>query len=544
MVISLQRALVGTFFGLIPLIVVAAMFITAEYRRGLIRVSLTAAPRRGRLLAAKAVVIGAVGFVAGLVAATLALAVGTPMLRQDRHPGMAGFAAHRGTDGRRHRGAARRGRGARARDRHHRAAQRAGGRRRHRGDLRPVPARLRPGSRQRARRAGGGGWALRITPAAALSVQQAVPQFYQVTAGYARMAGTTRSRRGRGWRWSARGRPPRWRWPSTCCAGGTHEPHGPGLLRRLIRWPGPAAAGGASEWTKLRTVAGPAWLLAGVVALTVAVGAAAASAAQCPSATCGIDPAKVSFTGIYPGQAVAAVAGVLAIGNEYSTGMIKLSLTAMPRRLTWFFAKAAVLTAPVLTASALAVAGAALAGRLILPGHGFTPAHGYASLTAAADFRAAAGAVVYLTLIALLSLGVAAAVRDSAAAIGLVLGLLYLFPIARGRHLRPDPRPAPAADRPPARRPGRPGHDRGEQPAAHPVAGPRRRRPLDRRRPPPRRTRPEIPRRMTPYTVAVRCLPAPPGRCSAGPARSTGSKLPEGHKMPHRAGHDDSACGT
>ena len=59
---------------------------------------------------------------------------------------------------------------------------------------------------------------------------------------------------------------------------------------------------------------------------------------------------------------------MLAVGNEYSTGMIKLSLTAMPRRLTWLFAKAAVLTAPVLAASALAVAGAALAGRLILPG--------------------------------------------------------------------------------------------------------------------------------------------------------------------------------
>jgi ABC-2 type transport system permease protein len=163
-----------------------------------------------------------------------------------------------------------------------------------------------------------------------------------------------------------------------------------------------------AEWTKFRTVAGPSWLLAGVVAVTVAVGAAAASAARCKSATCGIDPATVSFTGIYPGQAVVAVAGVLAIGNEYSTGMIKLSLTAMPRRLTWFCAKATVLTAPVLAASALAVAGAALAGRLILPGHGFTPAHGYASLTSATDIRAAAGAVVYLTLIALLSLGLAA----------------------------------------------------------------------------------------------------------------------------------------
>jgi ABC-2 type transport system permease protein len=185
-----------------------------------------------------------------------------------------------------------------------------------------------------------------------------------------------------------------------------------------------------AEWTKLRTVAGPFWLVAGTVALTVAVGAAAASAAQCQSATCAIDPAKVSFTGIYLGQAAVAVAGVLAIGNEYSTGMITLSLTAMPRRLTWFFAKAAVLTVPVLIASALAVAGSALAGLLILPGHGVTPANGYASLTSGADIRAATGTILYLTLIALLSLGTAAAVRDSAAAIGLVLGLLYLFPIA------------------------------------------------------------------------------------------------------------------
>ena len=187
-----------------------------------------------------------------------------------------------------------------------------------------------------------------------------------------------------------------------------------------------------AEWTKFRTVAGSSWLLAGVVAVTIAVGVAAASAARCRSATCGIDPATVSFTGIYPGQAVAAVAGVLAIGNEYSTGMIKLSLTAMPRRLTFIFAKMAVLAGPVLIASALAVAGSAAAGRLILPGHGFIPLHGYASLTSATDLRAAVGAVVYLTLIALLSLGVAAAVRDSAAAIGLVLGVLYLFPIAAG----------------------------------------------------------------------------------------------------------------
>jgi ABC-2 type transport system permease protein len=199
-----------------------------------------------------------------------------------------------------------------------------------------------------------------------------------------------------------------------------------------------------AEWTKFRTVAGPSWLLAGVVTLTVGVAVAAASVARCHSATCGIDPATVSFTGIYPAQAVVAVAGALAVSNEYSTGLIKLSLAAMPRRLTWFVAKATVLTAAALTAAALAVAGSALAGRLILPGRGFTPAHGYLSLTSATDVRAAVGAVVYLTLIALLCLGLAAAVRDSAVAIGLVLAVLYLFPIAASvvsnatlaRHLR------------------------------------------------------------------------------------------------------------
>jgi ABC-type transport system involved in multi-copper enzyme maturation permease subunit len=84
--ISIQRALAGTALGLIPLIVVAAMFITAEYRRGLIRVSLTAAPRRGRLLAAKAVVIGAVGFVTGLIAATISLALGAHTLAHTGTP--------------------------------------------------------------------------------------------------------------------------------------------------------------------------------------------------------------------------------------------------------------------------------------------------------------------------------------------------------------------------------------------------------------------------------------------------------------------------
>jgi len=78
---GLDRTLVGTFAGLIALIVVAALFITAEYRRGLIRTTLAASPRRSRVLAAKAVVVGAVAFVAGLAAAALAIPLGQHVLR-------------------------------------------------------------------------------------------------------------------------------------------------------------------------------------------------------------------------------------------------------------------------------------------------------------------------------------------------------------------------------------------------------------------------------------------------------------------------------
>jgi ABC-type transport system involved in multi-copper enzyme maturation permease subunit len=73
--------LAGIFLGLVVLIVVAAMFATAEYRRGLIRITLAAIPSRGRLLAAKATVIGAVTFAAGLVAVGVAVPVGVRISR-------------------------------------------------------------------------------------------------------------------------------------------------------------------------------------------------------------------------------------------------------------------------------------------------------------------------------------------------------------------------------------------------------------------------------------------------------------------------------
>ncbi len=157
------------------------MFITTEYRRRLIWVSLTAAPSRGRLLAAKATVIGAVGFAAGLVAAALALAVGTPLLLR---AGPLAWPVSLLTEARMVAGT---------------------------GALLAVAAVLALAIGTIVRRSApavaivivvifvpyllafgplagqggtGGGWELQITPAAALSVQQAVPRFYQLIANY------------------------------------------------------------------------------------------------------------------------------------------------------------------------------------------------------------------------------------------------------------------------------------------------------------------------------------------------------------------------
>ncbi|MEV1179418.1 hypothetical protein, partial [Nonomuraea sp. NPDC049784] len=75
-----ERVLIGALAGLVAMMVVAVVFVTAEYRRGLIRTTLLAGPRRGRVLAAKAVVIAAVTFAAGLVAAAVTVPVGRSIL--------------------------------------------------------------------------------------------------------------------------------------------------------------------------------------------------------------------------------------------------------------------------------------------------------------------------------------------------------------------------------------------------------------------------------------------------------------------------------
>jgi len=193
-----------------------------------------------------------------------------------------------------------------------------------------------------------------------------------------------------------------------------------------------------AEWTKVRTLRDTKWLVAAIIVLTVALGVAVASAVSCDKGGCTQDTTKLSLTGVMLGQAAVAILAVLMVGNEYSTGMIRTTFAAMPGRSTVLAAKAAVLASLVAAAGTVGILVSLLAARFILSGNGFTDEHGAQalSLTDGSTLRAAVGSVVYLVLIGLLSLGVAAVFRDSAVAVGIVLALLYIFPILE--HVVPD----------------------------------------------------------------------------------------------------------
>jgi len=199
-----------------------------------------------------------------------------------------------------------------------------------------------------------------------------------------------------------------------------------------------------AEWTKQRTVAGPGLLLLAMVVGTIALSAAASAAVSCPGAGCAADPTKTSLTGVLLGQAVIAVVGVLTVGSEYSTGMIGTSFIATPRRGRVLLAKAVVLVVPVLLAGGFAVLGSLAVGWLLQPGSRLlAPSsvevdHPVLILGDGSTLRAGVGSVLYLALIALLGLGIATIVRSSAAAIGIVLGLLFVSPILAAVVTDPD----------------------------------------------------------------------------------------------------------
>jgi hypothetical protein len=190
-----------------------------------------------------------------------------------------------------------------------------------------------------------------------------------------------------------------------------------------------------AEWTKVRSVSSTLWLLTAAAVGTTAVGAAVAAATNvrhCPTpTTCFEDTTRLSLTGVLVGQIAVIVLAVLVIGNEYGTGLIRVTLTAVPRRATVFVSKLAVVSALALLSGAVGIAGAIAAARGILPGNGFTQANGYPPLSWSdgSTVRAAGGTAVYLMLIAVYSTGIAAITRDTAGGLITVLATLLVTPI-------------------------------------------------------------------------------------------------------------------
>jgi ABC-2 type transport system permease protein len=189
-----------------------------------------------------------------------------------------------------------------------------------------------------------------------------------------------------------------------------------------------------AEWTKARTVPSTGWLLLLVVLAMVGLGFAITGTLRihdCSEDPCALDTVKLSLAGVRLAQVGAAILGVLLVTGEYATGSITPTLAAVPRRWSVLVSKVALVGALVTGAAVVGVVGTLLTARAVLPGRGFTAATGYPRTTLLHDLtqRAAVGTVLYLVLIALLGLGIGLLVRDTGAAVTLVLTLLLVAPL-------------------------------------------------------------------------------------------------------------------
>lgn len=180
-----------------------------------------------------------------------------------------------------------------------------------------------------------------------------------------------------------------------------------------------------SEWTKIRTVSSTRWTLISALAVTVAMGAALcalmnATFDDLPDAErLTFDPTLISFSGMVLGQLAMVVFGVLVVGTEYSSGMIRTSLAAVPQRGTFIFSKIAV-------AGLLAlVVGMATSFFTFFLGQALLGEH-RTSIGEENVLRAVFGGGIYMGLMAIFSMGVATMLRSSMLSLGILMPFFFL----------------------------------------------------------------------------------------------------------------------
>jgi hypothetical protein len=184
-----------------------------------------------------------------------------------------------------------------------------------------------------------------------------------------------------------------------------------------------------SEWTKLRSLRSTFWALTVTVVLGVGLGAAISAAGahgyaqSSASGKLSWDPTALSLDGIGIATLAIAVLGVLFISSEYSSGMIRASLIAVPRRGRLLAAKSLVFAAVTFVVGEVTSFTAFFVGQALISGH--AP---HAALGDPGVARAVVGAGLALTDLAVLSVATGALLRHPAAAIAAVIAVLFVLP--------------------------------------------------------------------------------------------------------------------
>jgi len=210
-----------------------------------------------------------------------------------------------------------------------------------------------------------------------------------------------------------------------------------------VRGPaGRASFGGAvrSEFTKIRSLRSTYWTLAALIVISVGIGALFSfghvqrlqGLAGTPAYAGAVADAKqnavpISLFGLLIGQLVIVVLGALTITSEYSTGMIRTSLSTMPRRGSLFTAKAIVFGVIALVVGEVTSFASFLVGQAIM-----LTQHVNATLGQPGVLRAVLGGGLFLAVCGLLSYGLGAVLRHTAGAITASIGLLFVIYILSG----------------------------------------------------------------------------------------------------------------
>jgi ABC-type transport system involved in multi-copper enzyme maturation permease subunit len=198
-----------------------------------------------------------------------------------------------------------------------------------------------------------------------------------------------------------------------------------------------------SEFTKIRSVRSTYWTLIVLVLVTVGIGALAGFAATRNPQGPGFDATQASLGGLYLSQLIIAVLGVLVISAEYSSGMVRTTLTTFPYRGTIIAAKALVFGAVAFVTGLVTCFISFFVGQAImstynpstLPGHqhvqvlGGAVRHISASIGDPNVLRAIIGGALFVTVSGLLAFGIGLLLRHTAGAITTVVGLLFVLTI-------------------------------------------------------------------------------------------------------------------